>query len=636
MTRYVAFLSYSHRDRRETQWLHRALEHYRIPKKLVGTVTREGPVPARLIPVFRDRDELAAADGLGEQLRGALEASGRLIVIASPASARSKWVAEEVRQYKVFHGEGRVLALIVGGEPYASGMNGREAEEAFPAPLRFRLAADGTLSDRPAEPIAADIRPGKDGKRLALLKLVAGITGLRLDDLVQREAQRRARRLTAVAVATSVGMLATSALAFYANQQRLVAVEQRRIAERETAAARAATNYLIGTFELSNPATENPRTVSLVTILERSAARAREELGAQPEIEAQLVAAVGRAYNNLGLLEEAEVAVARALPAIKRAGPDGVEAMVTLADARSTRGDLDGAMKTLEGAELMLGPDPKAHPALRASVFRMRGRIKTAQSRMDAALQDYDAALAALAHDPAPDPEVRAEILNNRGILLSDLGRFDDAERSLREAGALFTRYRGPRHLLTGQNWYALAQNAFLAGRLDLAERRIATSIGILSRMLDRENPIRADALSMKGQIHQGQGRLAEADAALGEAVNVYRETVGERHYLIGIAEVYRGLIASDRGRTAEALAHLDEAKRNYDASYGGEHANHGDLLVNRAVILDKAGRTREAVPHCRDGLAILDRQLGAAHSFTRDLRRTCVAIGARAGVGMT
>ncbi|MBS3961203.1 MAG: toll/interleukin-1 receptor domain-containing protein, partial [Sandarakinorhabdus sp.] len=83
MTRYVAFLSYSHRNRAETEWLHRALERYHIPKKLVGKETAKGPVPARLIPIFRDRDELSASADLGNELRAALANSDHLVVVAS-------------------------------------------------------------------------------------------------------------------------------------------------------------------------------------------------------------------------------------------------------------------------------------------------------------------------------------------------------------------------------------------------------------------------------------------------------------------------------------------------------------------------------------------------------------------------
>ncbi|MFN7176359.1 MAG: toll/interleukin-1 receptor domain-containing protein, partial [Thermaurantiacus sp.] len=242
MARYLAFLSYSSRDRAHAESLHRRLEGYRVPRRLVGQETGLGPVPARLYPIFRDRDELAASGDLGRDLQEALAESRFLIVLASPAAAASQWVNEEIRTFKSLHGENRVLVLVLAGEPGASAVSEHASEEAFPEALRHRVGPDGAILDIPAEPIAADARPDGDGPRLALLKLVAGLTGVRLDDLVQREAQRRARRLTVVATASIVGMFLATALALYANIQRIEAVEQREIAERETAAARAATD----------------------------------------------------------------------------------------------------------------------------------------------------------------------------------------------------------------------------------------------------------------------------------------------------------------------------------------------------------------------------------------------------------
>ena len=58
-SRYRAFISYSHKDRAWADWLHRALESYTVPKHLVGRHTSAGEVPARIAPVFRDREELA-------------------------------------------------------------------------------------------------------------------------------------------------------------------------------------------------------------------------------------------------------------------------------------------------------------------------------------------------------------------------------------------------------------------------------------------------------------------------------------------------------------------------------------------------------------------------------------------------
>jgi hypothetical protein len=67
-----------------------------VPRRLVGQQTAHGPVPARLAPVFRDRDELATATNLGATLTRALEQSACQIVICSPAAARSRWVREEI------------------------------------------------------------------------------------------------------------------------------------------------------------------------------------------------------------------------------------------------------------------------------------------------------------------------------------------------------------------------------------------------------------------------------------------------------------------------------------------------------------------------------------------------------------
>jgi hypothetical protein len=61
----------------------------------------------------------------------------------------------------------------------ASDIPGREDEECFPPALRFILRVDGTLSDTRSEPVAADARPGKDGKHNAKLKLIAGLLMMR-------------------------------------------------------------------------------------------------------------------------------------------------------------------------------------------------------------------------------------------------------------------------------------------------------------------------------------------------------------------------------------------------------------------------------------------------------------------------
>ena len=54
---------------------------------------------------------------------------------------------------------------------------------------------DGSLTNEPAEPVAVDLRPGQDGRRLTRLKRIARPLDVGLDDLVRRDAQRRQTQL---------------------------------------------------------------------------------------------------------------------------------------------------------------------------------------------------------------------------------------------------------------------------------------------------------------------------------------------------------------------------------------------------------------------------------------------------------
>ena len=208
--RYRAFLIYSHADERMARRLHRWLETYKLPARVVGRATGRGEVPKRLTPIFRDRNELPASHDLNEQVRAALGESAALIVLCSPSARKSRWVGEEISLFRRIHPDRPVLAALFSGEP----------DEAFPA----------ALLDDGREPIAADFRRGGDGK-LARLKLVAGLTGVGLDELVQREAQRQLARVTAITAMAVISTLVLAGLLVAAISARNEAERQRQQAE---------------------------------------------------------------------------------------------------------------------------------------------------------------------------------------------------------------------------------------------------------------------------------------------------------------------------------------------------------------------------------------------------------------------
>jgi tetratricopeptide (TPR) repeat protein len=208
---FAAFLSYSHADEAVARKLQRELETYRLPSNVARTRGDKQAGERRIGRIFRDRADFAAASSLTDAIRNALAQSRALIVLCSPDARASEWVAAEIRLFRELHPTAPVLAMLLRGEPV----------EAMPA----QLLADG------GEPLAADLRPGGDGWKLAFLKLVAALVGTPLDALIQRDAQRRLRRVTFVTVIASVVAIAMMAMTALAISARNEARAQRAQAE---------------------------------------------------------------------------------------------------------------------------------------------------------------------------------------------------------------------------------------------------------------------------------------------------------------------------------------------------------------------------------------------------------------------
>ena len=198
--RYSAFISYNSRDQKFAAWLHRELEAYRLPGRLAREVQSSVLRGDRLKPMFHDTWELNAAHDLPGALREAIAQSESLIVVCSPNAQASDWVGREIELFRELHGDNNIRAAIIEGDPTTS----------FHAALMTR--SDG----QPMEPLAADFRRGGSTRKLAALKLIAALTGVQLDELVQRDGQRRTRRVMALSAGVVAAMGVISVLSVMA------------------------------------------------------------------------------------------------------------------------------------------------------------------------------------------------------------------------------------------------------------------------------------------------------------------------------------------------------------------------------------------------------------------------------------
>ena len=200
---YRAFLSDSHRDKRAAKRWHKRLEAFPIDRDLIGRAAKLGPVPAKLSPIFWDRLDFPATGGLDALTRDHLDQSAALILLASPRSAASRAVNEEVRYFRHAYPDRPLVVILERGAGVAF-------QDCLPPALRFALDADGAVSTTPCDtPVAADPRAANEGPPRATAKVVAGLTGLTPDDVLGRvtEALRHERWMWWGAVAGMVALL---------------------------------------------------------------------------------------------------------------------------------------------------------------------------------------------------------------------------------------------------------------------------------------------------------------------------------------------------------------------------------------------------------------------------------------------
>ena len=108
------------------------------------------------------------------------------------------------------------------------------------------------------------------------------------------------RHRAAVAVAGSLAVLLVAG----AGRERVL----RQRAETEARKAREVGNYIVSVFQVADPfaaARQDGRDITARALLEQGIRRVDSALAGQPEVQAELRGVFGRAYTNMGLLDQA-------------------------------------------------------------------------------------------------------------------------------------------------------------------------------------------------------------------------------------------------------------------------------------------------------------------------------------------
>jgi eukaryotic-like serine/threonine-protein kinase len=619
--RYKAFLSYSHRDKKSAERLHRAIESYKIDRDLVGRETPAGRVPATLRPIFRDRDDFSAGHSLTEQTLAALEASQFLVVVCSPHAAKSQYVNEEIRHFKAMDHPDRVIAIIVDGEP------GDPARDCFPPALRFKVGADGTVTDEREEPIAADARPEGDGKENAKQKVVSGLLGLGLDEIVRRaeRARRRQNRfwagLTGLFLLLAVSATASAAYAWHqlGTNEAFLNATLKTATDIVNTAVTQAEKYNV-------PRSATLELLAKAEVLFDDMARLGRSTPDLKYRKAQMLIEFARNYAVLGQTDKRRQSANEAyrlLAGLASEKPGDTTYLAALAAAYSEisavfvdQGDIASALASLGNGRSIIenlaeaNPDDSRWPTELSNMQDFIGDIQVARGDVEEALHSFRGGLAArkrLADEQPDNAALQQNVAWSHrrvGNVLLTQGRFGEALAAQQESLAILKQLADadPNNLLRQFN---LSYAFDGVGNVLKAQGALADALKNFQIAFDmRERQIKLDPSNAPWQQFLSVTAISIGDTlfALGDqtgALKFYRES---------LAIMTRLVNANPKNAT-------------WQQQLGSTHNRIGDLLQAQG---DLAGGLQSQ----RDAAAIITRLVAADPNNARWRRDASMAYG--------
>jgi serine/threonine-protein kinase len=415
-------------------------------------------------------------------------------------------------------------------------------------------------------------------------------------------------RVSAVAVTIGVlALVAGSALSLWeAHAARLAAAR----ADAETARAERVKSFLISIFHQSDPLAGEGGQLTARELLERGATSAEKELTGEPQVQADLLDAVARIEDNLGVLDPAMAHAKRALGLRMATLPptDGRIGLsrVTLGDIQVSSGHYEEGRRSYETAMPILVASYGADSLEVASALRGWGSTSHVPADRPQAIEMLRKAHAISVRHLGEDHVDSAMILFELAIALELHQEYPASEAAYRRAAALLTRKLGE------QNLEVASAQVGLAGLLDrlgrtaeaapLFEKAIATH-----RVLAPGSSVIGEDLFSYGILLIGEERFADADKALTESLAI----LGPDRFESASDLRYLGLSAMGEERYAAAADYFSRSVETYRRIVGPNDAQLWRATANLGYAHFRQGHVAQARGELEAALAHLEALTG-------------------------
>ena len=425
-------------------------------------------------------------------------------------------------------------------------------------------------------------------------------------DSVPYRARKFVRRHTRSLAAAAAAALALAAVvAFYGAR---LAAERDRVRQ-EAQKATQVSGFLTDLLGHADPYVAGQGEPTVRSLLDAGAARARQDLAAQPELQREMLTLLGRIYERRGAYELAVPLLDQAVALGRRTlgpSPELAQSLNDLGVARLQKAELDAARVTLTEALAMRRQVLGEEHADVAVTHSELGRALLDLGRLDEAEAHCRAALAIRRKVLGPADHDTATSMSDLGLLLRQKGDRAGAETMLRETLAVTRKSSGPRHPDTATALANLALTVNERGDHAAAEGMFREALAISQASLGRDHPNNAQRLANLANVLRLRGKLAEAAAGNEEALGISRPALGPDHPSVARQEVGLARIYLDQGRPAEAAPLLRHALGVQQESLPTDDWRIGATRSLLGDAYTRLARFADAEPHLLRAFALL------------------------------
>jgi serine/threonine protein kinase len=380
--------------------------------------------------------------------------------------------------------------------------------------------------------------------------------------------RRRRRGVAAVAAATIA--LATL-IGFYTVQLAAERDRARLQAEKASRLSELLTSVLTSVDPFRTPGADEP---TVRNLLDTAAVRITNELGDQPELQAEMFTVLGRTYDRLGMRD-------KALPLLDQA----------LAIGRRTLGSqhvrVAQSLNDLGVLYRRSGNPAAAEPLIRESLAIRRSLLGDRH-------QDVAVTLIELAR------------------VLKDRGRLAESEAPIRESLAIRHEVFGDEHRETATSKHELGLLLWELGDLDGAERLLRENVATSERVLGRDHANVGAAKGSLGNLLAAKGDVAAAEAVLRESVRVRQVAFGDSHTEYAMSLTSLAGAIELQGRLDEAQTLLEQAIAIAAPQFGNEHPRVIAARLDLARVRIARGEAGATEDELRRALAVRERLYAA------------------------